>query len=158
MYPVNQVILGGESMFNNLEDIDMQISKMEAYRQKLKQLKDSQQVQQTPKSVLWDKIDEEILPMSNEQKNRLMQDNSYMEVYNELQTIVQTELINLVKYKIENSERGKDLLTKQYNIVKKLKSRIIEDTNREMDLFRKFKEYSKSNPNTSYEEFIKNNI
>lgn len=158
MYPVNQVILGGESMFNNLEDIDMQISKMEAYRQKLKQLKDSQQVQQAPKSVLWDKIDEEILPMSNEQKNRLMQDNSYMEVYNELQTIVQTELINLVKYKIENSERGKDLLTKQYNIVKKLKSRIIEDTNREMDLFRKFKEYSKSNPNTSYEEFIKNNI
>lgn len=158
MYPVNQVILGGESMFNNLEDIDMQISKMEAYRQKLKQLKDSQQVQQAPKSVLWDKIDEEILPMSNEQKNRLMQDNSYMEVYNELQTIVQAELINLVKYKIENSERGKDLLTKQYNIVKKLKSRIIEDTNREMDLFRKFKEYSKSNPNTSYEEFIKNNI
>lgn len=158
MYPVNQVILGGESMFNNLEDIDMQISKMEAYRQKLKQLKDSQQVQQAPKSVLWDKIDEEILPMSNEQKNRLMQDDSYMEVYNELQTIVQAELINLVKYKIENSERGKDLLTKQYNIVKKLKSRIIEDTNREMDLFRKFKEYSKSNPNTSYEEFIKNNI
>lgn len=158
MYPVNQVILGGESMFNNIEDIDMQISKMEAYRQKLKQLKDSQQVQQAPKSVLWDKIDEEILPMSNEQKNRLMQDDSYMEVYNELQTIVQAELINLVKYKIENSERGKDLLTKQYNIVKKLKSRIIEDTNREMDLFRKFKEYSKSNPNTSYEEFIKNNI
>lgn len=158
MYPVNQVILGGESMFNNIEDIDMQISKMEAYRQKLKQLKDSQQVQQSPKSVLWDKIDEELFPMSNEQKNRLMQDESYMEIYNELQTMVQTELINLVKYKIESSERGKELLNKQYNIVKKLKSRIIEDTNREMDLFRKFKEYSKTNPNTSYEEFIKNNM
>ena len=81
MYPVNQVILGGESMFNNIEDIDMQISKMEAYRQKLKQLKDSQQVQQSPKSILWDKIDEELFPMSNEQKNRLMQDESYMEIY-----------------------------------------------------------------------------
>ena len=158
MYPVNQVILGGESMFNNIEDIDMQISKMEAYRQKLKQLKDSQQAQQPPKSALWDKIDEELFPMSNEQKNRLMQDESYMEIYNELQTMVQTELINLVKYKIESSEKGKELLNKQYNIVKKLKSRIIEDTNREMDLFRKFKEYSKTNPNTSYEEFIKNNI
>lgn len=158
MYPVNQVILGGESMFNSIEDIDMQISKMEAYRQKLKQLKDSQQAQQPLKSVLWDKIDEELFPMSNEQKNRLMQDESYMEIYNELQTMVQTELINLVKYKIESSEKGKELLNKQYNIVKKLKSRIIEDTNREMDLFRKFKEYSKTNPNTSYEEFIKNNI
>ena len=62
------------------------------------------------------------------------------------------------KYKIESSEKGKELLNKQYNIVKKLKSRIIEDTNREMDLFRKFKEYSKTNHNTSYEEFIKNNI
>ena len=42
MYPVNQVILGGESMFNNLDDIDMQIQRMEAYRQRLKQLKESQ--------------------------------------------------------------------------------------------------------------------
>lgn len=47
MYPVNQVILGGESMFNNLDDIDMQIQRMEAYRQKLKQLRESQQQPQT---------------------------------------------------------------------------------------------------------------
>ena len=40
MYPVNQVILGGDSMFNSLDDIDTQIQKMEAYRQKLKQLKE----------------------------------------------------------------------------------------------------------------------
>ena len=32
MYPVNQVILGGESIFNNLDDIDTQIQKMEMYR------------------------------------------------------------------------------------------------------------------------------
>ena len=37
-------------------------------------------------------------------------------------------------------------------------TKIIEDTNREMELFRKFKEYSKEHPNTSYEEFIKENI
>ena len=38
MYPVNQVILGGDSMFNsNLDDLDVQIQRMEAYRQKLKQ-------------------------------------------------------------------------------------------------------------------------
>ena len=41
MYPVNQVILGGDSMFNsNLDDLDVQIQRMEAYRQKLKQLKE----------------------------------------------------------------------------------------------------------------------
>lgn len=159
MYPVNQVILGGESMFNNIDDIDTQIQKMEAYRQRLKQLKDSQQIQAQPqRSYIWDQIDSEINPMSTEQRNRLLQNPEYMEVYNELQVMVQTELLNLVKAKIESTERGKDLLNKQLKIVKKLKNKIIEDTNREMEMFKKFKEYSKVHPNTSYDEFIKENI
>ena len=159
MYPVNQVILGGESMFNSIDDIDTQIQKMEAYRQKLKQLKDSQQIQSQPqKAYIGEQIDAEINPMSSEQRNRLLQDSEYMEIYNELQTIVQLELLNLVKTKIESTERGKELLTKQLKTVKKLKTKIIEDTNREMEMFKKFKEYSKLHPNTSYDEFIKDNI
>ena len=160
MYPVNQVILGGESMFNNLDDIDVQIQKMEAYRQKLKQIKESQQQSQSTqqKQLIWDKIDAEITPMSTEQKNRLLQDADYVDIYNELQSIVQLELLNLVKGKIESTERGKELLSKQLKVVKKLKAKIIEDTNREMELFKKFKEYSKEHPNTSYEEFIKESM
>lgn len=157
MYPVNQVILGGESMFNNLDDIDNQIQRMEIYKQRLNQIK-SMQSQQVQKSLIWDKIDSEISPMSVEQKNRLLQDCEYREVYNELQLIVQQELVNLVKSKIENSDRGKELLDKQYNIVKRLKNKIIQDTDREMELFKKFKEYSKEHPNTSYEEFIKESL
>lgn len=156
MYPVNQVILGGDSMFNNLEDIDMQIQRMEAYRQRLKQLKESQP--QPQKQLVWDEIDAEIIPMSTEQKNRLMQDSDYVETYNELQSMVQQEILNLVKGRIESTDRGKELLSKQLRIVRKLKTKIIEDTNREMELFMKFKEYSKTHPNTSYEEFIKENI
>ena len=159
MYPVNQVILGGESMFNNLDDIDTQIQKMEMYRQKLRQLKESQQLQSIQsKRLIWDEIDSEIAPMSAEQKNRLLQDSEYVEIYNEIQAIVQSEILNLVKNKIESTERGKELLSKQLKIVRKLKSKIIEDTNREMELFRKFKEYSKAHPNTPYDEFIKENI
>ena len=160
MYPVNQVILGGESMFNNLDDIDMQIQRMEAYRQKLKQLRESQQQPQPiqQRQLVWDEIDAEIAPMSNEQKSRLLQDADYVDTYNELQSIVQSELLNLVKGKIESTERGKELLSKQLKIVKRLKTKIIDDTNREMELFKKFKEYSKEHPNASYEEFIKENI
>ena len=160
MYPVNQVILGGESMFNNLDDIDMQIQRMEAYRQKLKQLRESQQQPQPiqQKQLVWDEIDAEIAPMSNEQKSRLLQDADYVDTYNELQSIVQSELLNLVKGRIESTERGKELLSKQLKIVKRLKTKIIDDTNREMELFKKFKEYSKEHPNASYEEFIKENI
>lgn len=158
MYPVNQVILGGESMFNSLDDIDVQIQKMEAYRQRLKQMKETQQVQSKPKQLIWDEIDSEINPMSSEQRNRLLQDPDYVEIYNELQSIVQNELLNLVKGRIESTDKGKELLTKQLKIVKKLKTKIISDTNQEMELFRKFKEYSKTHPNTSYEEFLKENI
>lgn len=160
MYPVNQVILGGESMFNNLDDIDMQIQRMEAYRQRLKQLKESGQQTQPiqQKQLIWDEIDAEIIPMSNEQKNRLLQDADYVDTYNELQSIVQSELLNLVKSKIESTERGKELLSKQLKIVKRLKTKIIDDTNREMELFKKFKEYSKAHPNASYEEFIKESM
>lgn len=157
MYPVNQVILGGESMFNNIDDIDLQIQKMEAYRQRLKQLKESQP-QSTQKRLIWDDIDLELSPMSIEQKNKLLQDSDYVDTYNQLQSMVQSELLNLVKAKIENTEVGKELLEKQLKIVKKLKGKIIEDTNREMELFRKFKEFSKVHPDTSYEEFIKNNL
>ena len=157
MYPINQVILGGESMFNsNIDNIDAQIQKMESYKQKLKQLQEYQQVQN--KSLIWDEIDMEISPMSTEQKNSLLQNSEYVDIYNELQSIVQVELLNLVKSKIENTEKGKELLSRQLKIIKKLKTKIIEDTNREMELFRKFKEYSKEHPNTSYEEFIKENI
>ena len=155
--PLNQFILGGDSMFsNNLDDIDTQIQRMELYRQRLKQIKESQQIQNSqPQKLIWDEIDSEITPMSNEQKNRLLQDQDYTSIYTELQSMVQSELLNLVKAKIEGSERGKDLLQKQLKIVRKLKTKIIEDTDREMEMFKRFKEYSKEHPNTSYDEFIK---
>ena len=155
--PLNQFILGGDSMFsNNLDDIDTQIQRMELYRQRLKQIKESQQIQNSqPQRLIWDEIDSEITPMSSEQKNRLLQDYDYTSIYTELQSMVQSELLNLVKAKIEGSERGKDLLQKQLKIVRKLKTKIIEDTDREMEMFKRFKEYSKGHPNTSYDEFIK---
>lgn len=155
--PLNQFILGGDSMFsNNLDDIDTQIQRMELYRQRLKQIKESQQIQNSqPQRLIWDEIDSEITPMSNEQKNRLLNNQDYVSIYTELQSMVQAELLNLVKAKIEGSERGKDLLQKQLKIVRKLKTKIIEDTDREMEMFKKFKEYSKEHPNTSYDEFIK---
>lgn len=155
MYPVNQVILGGDSIFSNVEDIDMQIQRMEAYRNKLKQLQSIQPQQAKP---IWDEIDLVVSPMTDEQKGRLLQDEDYVENYNKIQTMVQTEILNLVKGRIENTPEGKELLQNQLKIVKKLKSKIINDTNREMEMFMKFKEYSKTNPGITYEEFIKANL
>ena len=154
MYPTNQIILGGDSMFNPMDDIDVQIQKMEAYKQKLRQMKMSQ----NPQRLIWDDIDSEVNPMSEEQKFRLLQDPEYAEIYNELQIMVQNEILNLVKGRIESTERGRELLSKQLRIVRRLKSKIISDTNKEMELFNKFREFSKTNPSVTYEEFIKANM
>lgn len=154
-YPTNQFILGDTSMFNYMDDIDAQIQKAEAYRQRLNQYKLQNQ---TPSKLIWDEIDSELSPMSDEQKVRLMQDEEYAELYEELQILVQSEILNLVKARIESTDRGKELLSKQLKVVKRLKGKIITDTNREMELFMKFKEFSKQNPNVTYEEFIKANL
>lgn len=155
MYPVNQVIVGGDPMLN-LDDIDMQIQKMEAYRQRLKQMK-SPQPQQVVR-LIWDDIDAEITPMTSEQKNMLFQNEEYAANYNRLQALVQAELLNLVKGRIENTQEGKELLSNQLNIVKKLKGGIIDSTNREMEMFKRFREFSKQNPSITYDEFLKLNL
>lgn len=150
MSPINQVFLGSNPLINSgIDDIDAQIKNIELYKQKLKQL------QQLPQKLIWDEIDAEIAPMSEGQKARLLQDSEYAEIYTEIQTMVQNEILNLVKGRIESTEKGKDLLSKQLKIVKKLKNKIISDTNREMELFTKFREYSKEHPSATYEDFIK---
>lgn len=72
--------------------------------------------------------------------------------------MVNSEILNLVKGRIENTPEGKELLSHQLKIVKRLKNKIIDETNREMEMFRKFREFSKQHPEVTYEEFIKANM
>lgn len=164
MIPVNQVILGGgdpllgNSMVGN--SLDEQLQLIEKYKQNLeaaKQLRQqAQSVQQpVPQRMIWDEIDAEINPMTDEQKARMLQDEDYVDTYTKIQGMVQAEILNLVKGRIETTPEGKELLQRQLKIVKKLKGKIIQETNREMEMFRKFREFSKTHPEVTYEEFIK---
>lgn len=145
-YPTNQFILNGDSMFNPM-NMDTYLNNAEAYLQRMRM--------QNSHKLIWDEIDAEVNPMTDEQKNRLLLDEEYASTYTELQNLVQTELLNLVKARIESTDKGKDLLSRQLRIIKNIKGKIINDTNREMELFMRFKEFSKQNPNITYEEFIK---
>lgn len=164
MFPVNQVILGGSdpllgSSTSNM-NIDDQLRLLERQKQLLeeaqqKQLYHSQQSVSTPKKLIWDEIDNEVMPLTDEQKSMLFQDPDYADTYNKIQALVQSEIINIVKSRIENTTEGRELLNTQLKIVKKLKGKIIDTTNKEMEMFRKFKEYSKQHPEVTYDEFIK---
>lgn len=169
MAPINQVFLGGSdpllgsSVINS--NLDEQLQLIEKYKQSLEAARQmKQQIQQVqplsqpqpqPQRLIWDEIDAEIGPMSEEQKAMLLRDDDYVDTYNRLQGLVQTEILNLVKGRIENTPEGKELLSNQLKIVKRLKGKIIQETNREMEMFRKFKEFSKEHPEVTYEEFIK---
>ena len=93
--------------------------------------------------------------MTDEQKTRMLQDEDYVDTYTKIQDMVQAEILNLVKGRIEATPEGKELLQRQLKIVKKLKGKIIQETNREMEMFRRFREYSKQHPGVTYDEFIK---
>lgn len=153
--PINQVFLGSDP-YHSLDDLDLQIQNMENYRNKLQQLKALQS--QAQQKLVWDEIDAEVRPMTDEQKRKMFENTEYVEVYSKINEMVQNEILNLVKAKIENTSEGKELLSQQLKIVKQLKSNIINETNREMEMFKRFKDFSKMNPGITYEDFIKANM
>jgi hypothetical protein len=170
MIPVTQFILGNsdpllypsEKMTNS---IDEQIAFLQSQKQAINEAyrrnaipnanNGTTQNQQVPTQGIWDAIDAEIAPLTQEQQNMLLSNQDYVNNYNALQSMVQAEVLNLVRGKIEASADGKHLLKEQLKLVKLLKSKIVEVTNKEMELFKTFKEASKTNPNLTYEEFLK---
>ena len=139
---VNQVFLGGG---NN--DIDNQIKQLEEYKRRL-------QILEIPNNSLWNTIDNEISSLDDRKRNLIMKDSEYLEIYSSIQMMVHNELLNLVKVKIESSEVGRKLLEKQLESLRKIRKRIDENDKKDMDLFNRFKEFSKDNPNVTYEQFI----
>lgn len=166
MIPVNQVILGGDPLLGGSvigNSLDEQLQLLERYKQNLEAAKQmKQQAQQSmpqqpipSQKLIWDDIDAEVEPMTDEQKSRLLQDEDYVETYTKIQNMVNAEVLNLVKGRIEGTPEGKELLSHQLKTVKRLKGKIIDETNREMEMFRRFREYSKQHPGVTYDEFIK---
>lgn len=129
MIPVNQFILGSsdpllypsEKMTNS---IDEQIAFLQSQKQAINEayrrnaipnanngVTQNQPVTQQPITQgIWDAIDAEIAPLTQEQQNMLLNNQDYVNNYNALQSMVQAEVLNLVRGKIEASEDGKHLL------------------------------------------------
>lgn len=161
MYPVNQVFVGGDPLLSSsnpmssIPNIDEQIQFLEKQKQIIEATQQQRVQPYQPKKLIWDEIDSEVLPLTDEQKSMLFQNEEYTDIYNRLQIMVQSELLNLVKGRIENTEEGKELLSSQLKLVRRLKSSIVDSTNREMEMFKRFREFSKQNPNITYDEFVK---
>ncbi len=151
-YPVNQVFLGSNSLLTD-SNIDVQLQMLKSYEERLKSYKN-----ESIDNSIWNKIDLEISSLTEDQKQKLFSKPDYINLNDYLQTKVQNELLNLVKSKIESDQEGNKLLIDLYNVIKIQKKQIIEESNKELELFNKFKEFSKSNSEVTYEQFIKMNM
>jgi len=116
MIPVNQFILGSsdpllypsEKMTNS---IDEQIAFLQSQKQAINEAyrrnaipnanNGTTQNQQVPTQGIWDAIDAEIAPLTQEQQNMLLNNQDYVNNYNALQSMVQAEVLNLVRGKID---------------------------------------------------------
>lgn len=110
---------------------------------------------QGSRTPLWDKIDAEIAPLTDEQKKAVFADEEYVAIQAELAQMVQEQMLKIVKPQIEGSEKGKELLNKVYDIAVVAKKKAISETNKEMELFKRWQAYSVAHPDATYSEFMK---
>lgn len=156
MIPVSQINIGGDPLLNTQGfNIEEQLRQLELRRQSLESMKQLNPQAMPNPSVIWNEIDAEVKVLSNEQLQKLFENEDYVRIYTRIQELVSAEILNLVKGRIESTSEGKQLLQEQLNLVRKMKPKIVEDSNREVELFRRFREFSKTNPDITYEEFLK---
>jgi hypothetical protein len=156
MIPVSQINIGGDPLLTTQGyNIEEQLRQLELRRQSLESLKQLNPQAMPNSSIIWNEIDSEVKVLSNEQLQKLFENEDYVRIYSRIQELVNTEILNLVKPRIESSPEGKQLLQEQLNIVRRMKPKIVEDSNREVELFRRFREFSKTNPDVTYDDFLK---
>ena len=156
MMPISQINIGGDPLLTSTNgyNIEEQLRQLEARKQALESMKQLNP-QAMPTSVIWNEIDTEVKVLSQEQLQKLFENEDYVRTYVKIQELVNAEILNLVKPRVESTPEGRQLLQEQLNLVRKMKPKIVEDTNREVELFRRFREFSKTNPDVTDEEFIK---
>jgi hypothetical protein len=109
---------------------------------------------QGSRTPLWDKIDAEIAPLTEEQKKAVFADEEYVAIQAELGQMVQEQILRIVKPQIEGTEKGRELLGKVYDIAVVAKKKAIAETSKEMELFKRWQAYSVAHPEATYAEFI----
>lgn len=158
-----QLLAGVASPVDYITQLDNQIQQLTAAKSQIQsQLGNPNQNIQPgrpaqPQQVnLWDEIDKEVCSLNNDQQAILAKDDVYNNVSAELQMLIQQELINSVRDKVANSPRGKELLEKQLNNIRAKKDSIIEEANKELELFKKFQIAAQANPKLTYVDFCNN--
>ena len=146
----NSPFLATNTVEQNIALINQQVAQLNAIKNKLSGIN-------TPVEggmKIWEEIDKELASLTDEQKEILSKDKNYMLYHNEFENLIQTALIDSIKNKVAESKEGKTLLEKQLLTIKDKKKEIINQSNKEMEIFKRFQIAVQANPNLTYNEFI----
>lgn len=127
----------------------------EAYTQKLQELKQipgitSSQRVSTP-TPIWDEIDRIVSSLNDQERAVLNNNKEYYDNSMAIQEMVNSELLLLVKGRIEASAEGKVVLEQQLSFVRRTSKIAKEETARRDALFR---EYVTEHGDMTWKEFI----
>lgn len=124
----------------------------EALSQKIQALKFTQQPShQATATPLWDEIDRIVSSLSEKEKALLNNDREYYENSMSIQEMVNSELLLLVRGRIESSPEGKAVLERQLSFVRRMAKMAREETARREALFQ---EYMTEHSDMTWQEFI----
>lgn len=138
-----------------LNEVNREIERLNAYKQQIMQVQPTSQQQQVPQDSTWNEIDKEINSLTDDQRAILAKDENYIGIEQQLQFMIQQQLIDSVKGKVAATAQGKELLERQLKYIRERKGQIVEEANKEIELFKKFQIAVQANPNLTYPEFVK---
>lgn len=103
-----------ENPFRSEIDYNKEIDERVRQLQLMKDKYNSTVKQTTQSESLWNKIDNEIKSLNDDQRNILFNDKNYISIDTQLKILVQEALVNSVKNVIENSEIGNKITSPMF--------------------------------------------
>lgn len=141
----NDPLLSGN---RNLEQLAQE---NEVYQQKLQALQQMPKTAQRSATPIWDEIDRIVSGLNEQERAVLNNNKEYYDNSIAIQEMVNSEIIMLVKGKIESSAEGKAVLEQQLSFVRRTSKTAKEETARRDALFR---EYVTEHSDMTWQEFI----
>lgn len=141
-----------DPLLGNRATLDQLAQQNEIYSQKLQELQKMPLHQsQRTSTPIWDEIDKIVSSLNEQEKAVLINNKEYYENSVAIQEMVNSEILLLVKGRIESSPEGKTILEQQLSFVKRTSKVAKEETARRDALFR---EYVTEHSNMTWQEFM----
>lgn len=135
----------------NVNNVNLSDAYAQIYKQQL--LMEIQQQNQSTNVKDWvGELDSKMKELDTTTADVLIKDKEFSELHNDLQGLIQSELINLVRVKINSNQNAVDNIKRQMEIMKSSSQKIKEEEKQNMS---DLNDYIKNYSNLTFDEYKK---